>query len=204
MRRWTMLVRELMTTPAVTVRAGASLAATARVLFDNHISAAPVVDDNDQLVGIVGEIDLEQCAVDTDPRAHLMTATAPVAGLPQSVDDVMTKDVIAVPPGFDVEELVALMKTERVRSIPVVDGTRVLGIVSRRDVLALLVRTDEAVRTEVLSAIAQATGGHVVDISVTGGVVTIAATGIPGRDEIAALTAHTVPGVLRVRLRRQT
>jgi CBS domain-containing protein len=193
-----MLVRELMTTPVVTLRLGTSVGAAAGVLLDNRISAAPVVDASGHLLGLVTEIDLERGALASDPRGHLRATPGVLPPLPRTVDEVMSTDVLAVPPGLAVNDLVGMMQTEHVRSIPVVEGARVVGIVSRRDVLRLLVRSDHEVRSQVVEQVVGATGGHVVEVGVVAGVVSLRSCGDDELDVIAAVVASTVPGARRV------
>jgi CBS domain-containing protein len=195
-----MLAREVMTTPVVTVRPEDPVAVAAGILLDNDITAAPVVDDAGRLVGIVSELDLVRREIEADPRAHLRRIDLAEPPPPRVVADVMTRAVLALPATADVGDVVALMVDERVKSVPIVDGQRVVGIVSRRDVLRMLVRDDEAIRVEVERRVAEVAGEHARLVAVSEGIVTLGATDDEASDTVAVLAARTVPGVIRVHL----
>lgn len=113
------LVKEIMTTPVITVPEDASVAMIAVVLRDNRISAVPVIDPTGAVVGLVSEYDL-------------------LARGGEFARDVMTGSVIAVTEDTDVEHVRHLLVERRIRRVPVLAGTRLAGIVSRSDVVALL------------------------------------------------------------------
>jgi CBS domain-containing protein len=115
----------------------------------------------------------------------------------------MTRDVLALPATADVGDVVALMVDERVKSVPMVDGGQVVGIVSRRDVLRMLVRDDDAIRTEVERRVAEVAGRQARLVEVDEGIVTLTSAGDNDGDVIAVLAARTVPGVIRVHLVRR-
>jgi CBS domain-containing protein len=197
-----MLASEVMTTPVVTVRSGTPVSAAAGILLDRDITAAPVVDDEGRLVGIVSELDVVKREIEPDPRAHLRRIGGTEPPAPRTVDDVMTRDVLALPATADVSDVVALMVDAKVKSIPIVDGRHdgqhVVGIVSRRDVLRMLVRDDDAIRFEVARRVAEAVDDHPRLVEVDEGVVTMSGTDDRRSDLLAALAARTVPGVIRV------
>ncbi|MFL6138718.1 MAG: CBS domain-containing protein [Frankiaceae bacterium] len=195
-----MLAQEIMTTPVITVRPDTPVTAAAGILLDNDITAAPVVDDAGRLVGILSELDLVKREVEADPRAHLRRIALTEPPAPRVVEDVMTRAVLALPLTTDVGDVVALMVDERVKSIPIVDGQRVAGIVSRRDVLRMLVRDDDAIRMEVERRVAEVAGRRPHLIEVDEGIVAISTTGDETSDTVAVLAARTVPGVIRVHL----
>jgi CBS domain-containing protein len=90
------------------------------------------------------------------------------------------------------------MVREKVRSLPVLEGDRVVGMISRRDVLRLLVLDSETIRVEVARRVRDVTG-ETVAVVVEDGVVTLAAGSSDRATELGSLVARTVPGVLRVR-----
>jgi CBS domain-containing protein len=192
------LVRELMTSvpaagPDWPVRRAAAL------LLEHGLPAVPVVDGTGRLVGMVSEVDLIRDDIEADPRAQQRLLSDTEAALPRTVDEVMTPDVLALTAGADVSTAVTLMVQAGVRSLPVVEGDRVIGIIERRDVLRLLVVDSDAIRLEVSRRIAQATG-NLVGVIVQDGVVTLETADGDRSAEIASLVARTVPGVLRVRV----
>lgn len=132
-----MLAREIMNAP-VTVRQGATLAAVAEVLLTHHISSASVVDDHNRLVGIVSDIDLISRQVEPDPRGHVRGMPTDSAALPNVVDEVMTHDVLAMTPSSDVADVVAAMLAQHVPTVPIVEGDHVVGVVTRTEILRLL------------------------------------------------------------------
>lgn len=193
-----MLVSELMSAPAVTVRADASIKAAARLLRDRDVAAAPVVDGTGALVGIVSEIDLLRGSVLPDPVAHLLPVATDGAAPPSVVADVMTRDVQVLPPHSDLYDAARAMRGSGIRSLPVVDGGRVVGVVSRSDLLDVLARGDDEVARDLRAALAAELGPDAgVRAEVADGVVTVTG-GVASALAAAALVATRVPGVVRV------
>jgi CBS domain-containing protein len=89
-------VRDIMSTPVVTVPPGMPLKEVADLLVTRAISAVPVVDGA-ELVGILSEADLVPFELAADPRAHLAPQPDPPAGGPGIVGEAMTRDVVALP-----------------------------------------------------------------------------------------------------------
>jgi CBS domain-containing protein len=174
----------------------------ARILAERGFTSLPVVDPDGHLVGIVTEADILRERLPDDPRSHLRPVADP-PDPPGSVGDVLSSTVICLGPAADIADAAAVMSESNIRAIPVVDGGRLIGIVSRRDLLRTLIRDDDDVRADVqqrLDAYAGEPGrwkAHVED-----GVVTIhgRVSDDRERDLICAL-ARTVPGVLRVHVR---
>ncbi|MDX6210066.1 MAG: hypothetical protein QOE24_2457 [Frankiales bacterium] len=192
-----MLVRELMA-EALTAGPDWPVRRAAALLIEHGLPAAPVGAGGARLLGMVSEVDLIRDDIEADPRGQQRPLSGEQAALPRTVDEVMTREVFALLAGSDVNEAVALMVREKVRSLPVLDADRVVGIISRSDVLRLLVLDSETIRTEVVRRISDVTG-ETVDVVVDDGVVTLAAGSSDRVIELASLVARTVPGVLRVR-----
>ncbi len=192
-----MRIKDLMTSPVVTVTPTTRLKQVAALLVRHGFNAVPVVDGG-ELVGIVSEADLVRLESSPDPRAHALRWPAPVTSVPHLVGEVMTREVLALPPDADTAEAARLMLDRRVKSIPVVLGRRVVGMVTRRDLLSVLARSDPAIRAEVERLLDEELGDGQGRVEVADGVVTL--TGFdPGREsELAALLAQTVPGVVEV------
>jgi CBS domain-containing protein len=194
-----MRIKEVMTSPVVTVTPTTRLKQVAAMLVRHGFNAVPVLDEG-ELVGIVSEADLITLESLPDPRAHALRGPAPVAGVPHLVGEVMTREVLALAPDADAAEAARLMLDRGVKSVPVVLGRRVVGIVTRRDLLGVLARSDQAIRAEVARLLDEELGGGQRQVEVTDGVVILAGFD-PGRDsELAALLARTVPGVVEVRV----
>lgn len=195
-----MLVREVMSTPAITVAASASVHDVLRVLDQHAITAVPVVDAGDRLVGVVSEADLVREAVLPDGRLHMLPIHLSAPARPRLVGEVMSTAVLTVPGGSDLSDAVDLLTSTTVKSLPVVEDGHVVGVVSRRDVVHLLARQDEAIRREIEDLVADEdadwTAGWAVGVA--DGVVTI--TGVTGEKErrIAEVLAGTVAGVVGV------
>ena len=193
-----MFVSQIMTSPVVTVTEGTSVKAAARVLRDRDVAAAPVVDDTGALVGIVSELDLLRGSLAPDPVAHLLPVSTDGAVPPSVVADVMTRDVQVLLPHSDLYDAARVMRASGIRSLPVVDGSTVVGVVSRSDLLQVLAREDDEVLHDLRTALTAELGPHAdVRVEVAGGVVVLT-TGHADDLAAAALVAGRVPGVVRV------
>jgi CBS domain-containing protein len=137
-------VRDVMSSPVVWVPPDMGLKEVAALLVTRAISAVPVVDDG-ELVGIISEADLVPLELAPDPRAHLIPPAEPPGHLPKVAAEVMTRAVVALPEEADTAEAARLLLERRIKSIPVVRGRRVVGIVARRDLLKVLARRDQAI-----------------------------------------------------------
>ena len=193
-----MFVSDVMSAPAVTVRADTSVKAAARVLRDRDVAAAPVVDDAGALIGIVSEIDLLRGSLAPDPVAHLLPVAAEAGARPSTVADVMTADVQVLQPRSDLYDAARVMRASGIRSLPVVEAGRVVGVVSRSDLLRVLAREDDEVLRDLRQGLTAELGPHHdVRVSLSAGVVTLAGGGASAA-AAAALVAARVPGVVRV------
>lgn len=195
-----MRVKDLMTTPVVTLRPDTPIKEAAALLVRHGISGAPVVDDHEQLIGIVSESDLMALETSPDPRSRILPQRWRRIRVPRRVEQVMTREVVSLPEGADVSDAARLMLERRVKRIPVVEAGRVVGIVSRRDVLRLLARSDAEIRAEI---------GELLDdeilmlgrfeAEVEGGLVTLSGPPDPRARRLAELLARSVGGVVEVR-----
>jgi CBS domain-containing protein len=192
-------VRDVMSSPVVTVPPGMRLKDVADLLVRHGISAVPVVD-NGELVGIVSEADLIPLELAPDPRAHLIAPADPPVHLPKVAAEAMTRVVVALPEDADAAEAGRLMLERRIKSIPVVRGRRVVGIVARRDLLEVLARSDEDITgdLELLLAVElQAPSPY--RTRVRDGIVEFTGPTDPTSRRLASLLARGVPGVVEVR-----
>ena len=192
-----MLVREIMTTDVVTVRPGSPIREAVGLLVKHRFTALPVVDSGGDLVGIVTETDL------TALRRH--DARSPrlreeMAGpVPVCVAEVATPNPITVQPWTDVADAVALMRETGHRSLPVVDGHRLVGIVTRGDVL----RADDVPDSRIVAGARRMLDGYLGpgrgEVSVSDGVVVL--RGVPDAERhTVAVLVHQVPGVRAVEI----
>ncbi|OPG12709.1 CBS domain-containing protein [Microbispora sp. GKU 823] len=193
-----MLVREIMTTPVVTVRRTATIKQAVRLLYEQDITAAPVVDAAGRMIGIVSEMDLLRGEFGANPRAFLRPEAPPTGRPPALVEEVMTPRVATVGDGADTMDLVELMITTGVKSVPVLHDDELVGIVSRRDLMGLLAQGDERIREDVLAALRDCADTAAFGAAVRDGVVELYGPGDERSARIAELVARTVPGVADV------
>jgi CBS domain-containing protein len=189
-----------MSSPVVCVPPGMPLKEAAKVMVTHGISAVPVVDDG-ELVGILSEADLVPLELAPDPRAHLAPCSETPASASRVASETMTRDVVALPEEADVADAGRLMLERRIKSIPVLRGRRVVGIVARRDLLEVLARTDEAIARDLEALLAAELGApSPYRVTVRDGVVDLTGPPDPVDRRLATLLARGVPGVLAVRL----
>lgn len=195
-----MRVRDIMTRPVFTVQPTDPVEGAAALLADRGITAAPVVDDRDRLVGMVSEGDLLRGRVPEDPTAHLRVAPEPASHRPHIVAEVMTREVVTAWPLEDVADVARTMLDRDVRSVPVLDSGHVVGIVSRRDLLRSVLRTDDVLTHEVQQRLdAYAGGTPWWTATVTDGVARIDGTlDDEAERRVVEILARTVPGIAAV------
>jgi CBS domain-containing protein len=194
-----MRAKDVMTTPVVTVSPSTRLKDVAALFVERGISAVPVVDEADELIGIVSEYDLVPLEAARDPRAHVIPIGHAHRDVPRTAAEVMTREVVCAPPDADAGEIARLMLKRGVKSIPIVEGKWVVGIVSRRDLLRVLARSDPEIRAELDELFDDEIGmlGR-FEIDVSDGVVTVRGhTDREGR-HLAEVLARSVPGVVEV------
>lgn len=194
-----MIVRELMTPNPQTVRPDTSVKEALRVLDEHNVTALPVVNRAGRIVGVVSEADLIRDLISPDGRLSEIPAEGEIYDRPRYVDDVMSAHPVTVRPDTDLAVAVDLATTTGVKSLPVVEGLRVVGMLSRRDVVRVLARSDEQLEGEVDAMLVWA-GLRDWLVDVHDGVAEI--TGPPDRTErvVAEVLAGSVPGVLEVRV----
>jgi CBS domain-containing protein len=194
-----MRASDIMTSPPITVRPDCRIKVAASMLLEHAISAMPVVNEDGELLGIVSEGDLVPLETRSDPRRHLLPTPQDRVRVPVSIDEVMTRHVVAVPEDADVAEVARLMLDRHVKRIPVVRGNRVIGIVSRRDLLKVLARDDDDIRHELdqlLSDELLSLGRYTAEVH--GGAVVLTGPGDRTSRRLAELLARGVPGVLGI------
>lgn len=192
-----MLAREIMTSPVLTAEPNLPIKDAARLLDRNEVTALPVVDEHQRLVGIVSEADLLRGEIAHDPRGH----ARPVEDDQEraaKVADVMTLGVITVNENTDAADIARLMLDTAVKSIPVTHGARVVGIVSRRDLIRVIATRDDLIESEIRQLFSDA-GIKGWDVEVTDGEARLTGSGSPDDARVAAVLARTVAGVARVR-----
>ncbi|WP_297739235.1 CBS domain-containing protein [Nocardioides sp.] len=196
----TMLVLEVMSSPVVTVRTDASLKAAIALLERHDVSAMPVVNMDGQIVGVVSEADVIRELVVPDQRTFESPVPMTAALFAQSVADVMTTHPITVTPETDLAVATELMTSSAIKSLPVVDQGRVVGMVSRRDVIRVLAKPDELIEGEIDDLFRQV--GHDWLVDVTDGLVAVDGPTGASEQRLAEALARTVPGVVALRFER--
>lgn len=194
-----MKARQIMTTPVVTVAAMTPLGEIARVLVRHRISGVPVVGESGELLGIVTEADLVVLEAPPAPKRRWPFARPRAQKERRTAADVMTKDVITVSEDALVSEIAAVMVRRGVKRVPVVAAGKVVGIVSRRELIAILMRSDDEIAAEVqelLDDVIKVIGRY--RASVSGGVVTLTGSTDRQTAHLAEATARSVPGVIAV------
>jgi CBS-domain-containing membrane protein len=140
-----MLARDIMTRNVCTVTPDTAVPDIAKLLLQRHISAVPVVDTGNRIVGIVSEGDLmRRPEIGTVRRRpwwlELFSSRAEMAGdfvkmNGQSARDVMTRDVVAVEEDATIADIAAMLEEKRIKRVPVMRDGKIVGIVSRSNLL---------------------------------------------------------------------
>jgi len=216
-----MIANDVMTSPAVCVTEDTSIEDLSRVLIRMKISGAPVVNENDEIVGMVSEADLlhhEHAGVNAPPRrgrwAEMLLSPSERASEfvkmhGRTVSDVMTRNSVTVASDTPLPEIATIMEKNRIKRVPVVEDGKVVGIVTRRNLIremaarsvrVLINDTDVALRTRVQDAIGES-GVKAPYLSVTVDHGQVALDGLTEssieRDALL-LAVKAVPGVKAV------
>jgi CBS domain-containing protein len=192
-----MRTSDVMSSPVVTVPPDAQLKDVAAILVEHGINAVPVVDDGDRLVGIVSEADL--LMLEATPGARHRPGSAARQGPPHTAREVMSHSVYTLTQDTDAAAAARMMLRHNLKSVPVVAGDRVVGMVARRDLLRLIARSDHDIQTDLDRRLKDEVQElQRLAMSVAGGVVTIDAAAGPLARQLLEGLARTVPGVVEV------
>lgn len=199
-----MLVNDLMSPEPVTTRPESTIKHALQQLDQARVTSLPVVTSSGRIVGVVSEADLIRDQVGPDFRRVRVLPTPTFEGgvpRPRYVGDVMTAHPVTVRPETDVAAAVDLMTSTTAKSLPVVDdGGRVVGMLSRRDVVHALARDDVEIEGDV-DAHLVAIGIHDWLVDVHDGVAEIDGPADRQERAVAEFLAGEVPGVIEVRFR---
>jgi CBS domain-containing protein len=200
-----MKAKDVMTANVVTVSPDHSVGHAARIMLEYRISGLPVVDDGGHLVGIVSEGDFL--------RRSELGAPAPgearsyVKGHSWKVADLMTSDVIVADEDTPIARIAALMREHGVKRIPVLRRQRLVGVVSRADLLRVFVAAkfddataagDNAIRRSILTRLRDDVGvkGDALTLTVSNGLVHFSGTvGSQTERDALRVVAEGVRGV---------
>jgi CBS domain-containing protein len=216
-----MKAADIMTLGAATVQPGDTVADAARKMLQYAVSGLPVVDGDGRLVGIVTERDfLRRTELGTErtrPRwAEFLFGTAELAddyvrSHARKVEEVMTHDVVTVEDDTPLSEVVNLMERRDFKRLPVVRDGKVIGILSRANLLRAVARVpdeaaaeavdDRVIRDRIIDEIDKQPWAPqgALDISVRQGVVTLrGALGDESVRRAVRVAAENAPGVREV------
>jgi len=127
---------DVMTTELITVTPGTPLSEFARICAEDNISGCPVTRADGVLCGIVSKTDLLRRLLEDHPRLG-STREFPVWDEDvRQVGDIMTEDVLTVGPKTPLAEIAERMARDRIHRVVVMDGDRMLGLVTSIDLLA--------------------------------------------------------------------
>ena len=155
-----MYVRQIMLTPVITIHEDTSLEEAAKTMLENHIGGLPVVDDRGELCGIVTESDFvakekgipfsiyrfPQMFGEWMPSEHIERIYN--AARRRAVRDIMSRNVITVTEVDTLETVLEKMLKCGLHRLPVVRGKKPVGIVTRHDLLRLMLRHLPAAEAE--------------------------------------------------------
>jgi CBS domain-containing protein len=192
-----MLVREIMTSPAYSVHEDASLEDVLKLMTTARVTGLPVVDVGRRVVGIITEADLLKEELEPDPRAHARPARQPTESLLTRVSQVMTAHPHTVREDSDVAELAHTFASTSWKSVPVVRGDVLVGVVSRSDVIRAMSRSDKEIAAEITRTLAE-TGLRAWHVDVIDAVVHITGNGSDRERAAATSIAQSVKGVRHV------
>ena len=135
-----MLVRDRMSSPAITARPDASFQQALALMQEHGIRRLPVVDADDRLVGIVAQRDLLIAAL------RYLTSRV-------DVTEVMARDVVTVSPASTLADVARLMLERKIGGLPVVENSRLVGVITESDVFGAFVELHASVERDTVVAL---------------------------------------------------
>ena len=206
-----MTARDIMTAPVVTVRPSTCVREAVALMLEHRISGLPVVNEVGDLVGIVTEADLLPKEVVPRPRPPVVDWIGPSLWVERwvsayrkaegtTVGDVMTHHVITATEDTPVREIAARMMRYRINRVPIVRGRRVVGIVTRADILRVFLRSDADLERDVRAALEEVLRpDEDVRVEAYEGVVVLRGrVASPGRRTVLRERVERIDGVIRI------
>jgi CBS-domain-containing membrane protein len=215
-----MHVRDVMVAPVFTVKPSTTVKEAAELFLERKISAAPVLDNQGQLVGIVSEGDLlHRVEAGTERRRSwwlegLMQndtlAAEYVKAHGRVVSDVMTKRVITTTPRTPLHEVATLMEKNSIKRLPVIEDGALVGIVGRSNLIQAVATaremleiplSDTTIRESILSHLNGQPWAHttMLNVTVNAGVVDLWGIAESAAERQAIrVAAESTPGVCAV------
>lgn len=157
-------VRDLMSTDVVAVGPTTSIRDAARLMYRYRVSGLPVVDHEDHVLGIVTEGDFLQMEIERIESGQN----------PEEVRSVMSKSVKTIPPEMDVMGAARFMQDQQVKRLIVAEDGKMVGIISRFDIVAAFTRPDDLIEDEIREDLIRRVlfvDPETVEVSVSNGVV---------------------------------
>ncbi len=177
--RWHSRVRDVMTTSVVTVDRITPYKEIARLLVEHQISGVPVLTLGRHVAGVVSEADLI-AARDKSAATRKLWTGVPRYGTDRSrlarltAEKLMTAPAVTIHPDATVAAAAKSMTSHHVKRLPVTDGDgKLVGLVSRRDLLNVFLVPDAEIERQVRELFAEVAPGEEVRAAVDGGVVTV-------------------------------
>jgi len=216
-----MQAEAIMSKPVVSVDPSASIAEAAGLMLFKKISGFPVIRGDGTLVGMVSESDfLRRGELGTQRKRSrwLEFLVSPgkaadeyVHANGRRIEEVMSQEVVTAPPTASLAEVVDLMTRRHIKRIPVVDDGKVVGIITRSDLLRVLLSVlpdaapaaidDELIRQNITTELAAQkwAGKDLINVTVNNGVVKLSGAILDERERQAAIVAaENVAGVKAV------
>jgi CBS domain-containing protein len=214
-----MQARDVMTTRVISIEADAPVMRAIHLMLQNRISGLPVVGPKGELVGMVTEGDfLRRGELGTQRRRSRwlefligpgLLADEYVHANGRKVDEVMTRQLFTVPEDTPLDEVVQLMERHRIKRVPVVREGRLIGIVTRANIMHALVSlalevkapagNDAAIREQILDECKKKSWAPMTNVVVRNGVVALWGAITDERERQALIVAsENIPGVKAV------
>jgi CBS domain-containing protein len=217
-----MRAMDVMTSEVITVDENATVPEAAKLLAEHGISAVPVVDKDNRVIGMVSEGDLlHRAETGTERRRswwlEMVSSTNELAGEyikshSGKVKDIMTRGVLSVTEETPVADIAVLLETNRIKRVPVLREGKLVGIVSRANLVRALAMTineavdgaeadDRSIRGKLLAELKAQKWAEVspANITVNDGVVHLWSSYLSEQEKRAiVVAAENVPGVRRV------
>lgn len=181
-----MHARDVMVAPVITVKPSTTVKEVAKLFLEKRISAAPVIDSQEKLVGIVSEGDLLR-RVEAGTERHRSwwlegfigndtLAAEYVKAHGRQVSDVMTRKIITASPQTPLHEVATLMEKNAIKRVPILENGQLVGIVSRANLIQAVATarklpdiplSDTTIREKILSHLKKQPWAHTTMLNVT-------------------------------------
>jgi CBS domain-containing protein len=215
-----MRAHRMMSREVITIGVDAALVDAIKTMIKHGVSGLPVVDQTGKLVGILSKSDfLRRAEIGTErKRGRLLTFLAGPDKVAfdfkrehgRKVGEIMTPNPVTITEDTPVDEIARIMESRRIRRLPVLNGDKIVGIVTHSDFLPAIARLvlspqssaqdDDKIGSAVVAAIEGAPWAPSgLNVSVSDGTVTLKGFSMSeNARQAAVVTAENVPGVKRV------